>query len=128
MAFRKSLAAYLQGSKHLGDVTIVTQHGTRSAALVPLELVTMARSADLEGMGLCSTQLDDRGEPMTRDQLAARLTSTTHTLGGPTVQLSAGEADAVGVLLAELGHRFATEALGDLATHWSTLLRHRAET
>lgn len=124
-AFRSALAQHLDAAQHRREITVVSRRNAVAGALVPMAVLDRAFAHGNAELGLAAAAFDHNGEPLTRDQFAADLTARALVLGGETVQLSAGEADAIGHLLGELAVLYAAEPLGDLAAAWSARLAAR---
>lgn len=124
---RDDMRALLDAVQHHGDHVTITRNARPAAVLVSPDVWARYAAAERADDGLCAVHNTDSGEPMTRDQLAANLHTLADSLGGLTVQLSAGEASAISGLLDEFAMYLNGEPLGALALEWAARLARRAD-
>lgn len=119
--FRTSLAEHLDDVQHASAAYVLTRHGKRSAAVIPVDALDRLAAAERADNGLAASD-----PSRTRNQLAAGLADTGFELDATTTYLAACEAAAVAGLLDELAETYPGEPLGTLAAEWSARINRRA--
>lgn len=113
--FRDDLADQLDAVQHQGESLIVTRRGRKAVAVVP---VPRYRAAWAITDGVSAFRLRMFNRHQQRDEVAAEfrgIAADSDRDGRKTVELPAGEADAIEFLLRELGALYAGDQLGQLA-------------
>ncbi len=121
--FRNDISDQLDRVQHGGERLRITRNGKPAAAVVPVGDLADFDAFRATERGLSHVG-DGTGQPLTRDQLAARLRgqSNQFQIDEGVVRLRAVDVEVIATLLGELVAA-RTDALATLADEWAVRLR-----